>query len=244
MKKINGKQAKKMAMRILLRDNGKEALQLLNNIPAKTLAGPLFSFFYSLDESLKLRSTVAMGVLAERLAKENVEESRRLLRRIMWNLNDESGGIGWGSAEAMGEILKRNKTLAKEFELIFFSYIIPGKNFLEHEMLQRGALWGVGTYLETKAESLKIVIDALHGFLDSSDPVKRGYAVRGLINMDEKNAACLPSHIFSDHSNIPMFDGWNLYITTVSEIAGQQRCKREKIEIRKEKSVKQGKIDS
>ena len=31
----------------------------------------------------------------------------------MWTLNDESGGIGWGSPEVMGEILAAHKGLAE-----------------------------------------------------------------------------------------------------------------------------------
>ncbi len=221
MIKINGRQAKKMAAEILLSESREDALEELSKIPAKKLAGPLFSFFYSLNDLIRFRSTVAMGELAERFTKDKIEDARKLLRRIMWNLNDESGGIGWGSVEAMGEILKRSKILAREFESILFFYIIPGNNFLEHEMLQRGSLWGVGTYLEVKKAPVRIVIHALLRFIDSDDPVKRGYAVRALINMDKKNIDLLPSHILSDNSTIPIFDGWNLYNDSISSIAGQ-----------------------
>ncbi|MCP3899716.1 MAG: HEAT repeat domain-containing protein, partial [Desulfobacteraceae bacterium] len=134
----------------------------------------------------------------------------------------ESGGIGWGSVEAMGEILKLNKTLAKEYESILFSYINPEGNFLEHEMLQQGSLWGVGTYLETCNCPNKSVIKTLLPFLDSNDPVKRGYAARALINMDKKNISLLPDHILSDKNEIPIFDDWNLSTIKVSAIAKKQ----------------------
>ncbi len=218
MKKLRGRTIKKMAKNSLLLKNREEALNELSKLPGKQLAGPLFSFFYSLDDLVRFRSTVAMGELAKRYANEKIEDARKLLRRIMWNLNDESGGIGWGSVEAMGEILKRSRILANEFESILFFYIIPGNNFLEHEMLQRGALWGVGTYLEVKKTPVRIVIHALMRFLDSDDPVKRGYAARALFNMDKKNIDLLPSHILSDQSRIPLFDGWNLYTDSISSI--------------------------
>lgn len=221
MMKMSGRKIKKLVGQILSSENRKDALHQLSSIPGKKLAGPLFSYFYSLDDTIRFRSTVAMGELAKRLAKDKIEESRKLLRRIMWNLNDESGGIGWGSVEAMGEILKQNKILAKEFEPILFSYIIPGCNFLEHEMLQRGSLWGVGTYLKVRSTPDRAVIQAIIPFLDSDDPVKTGYSVRALINMDNKNINLLPPHILSDQSNIPLFDGWNLYTDSISEIAGQ-----------------------
>ncbi|MCD4742816.1 MAG: hypothetical protein K8R67_10120, partial [Desulfobacteraceae bacterium] len=187
MIKPHFRKIKKQVGQILLSENREDAFDQLRQIPEQVLAGPLFSHFYSLDDLIRFRSSAAMGDLTQRLVKKKIEDARIILRRLMWNLNDESGGIGWGSVEAMGEILKRNKTLAKEYEKILFSYIDPQGNFLEHEMLQRGSLWGVGTYLETYASPNKAVIETLLPFLDSNDPVKIGYAVRALLNMSHKN---------------------------------------------------------
>ena len=57
-----------------------------------------------------------MGALGSRMGQKNMEKARIVMRRIMWNLNDESGGIGWGSPEAMGEILCQSPELALEFK--------------------------------------------------------------------------------------------------------------------------------
>ncbi|MCK5098404.1 MAG: hypothetical protein KAR45_09890, partial [Desulfobacteraceae bacterium] len=203
---------------ILLSEKREHAFDQLRQIPDQMLAGPLFSHFYSLDDLLRFRSSAAMGDLTYRLAKKKIEDARIILRRLMWNLNDESGGIGWGSVEAMGEILSLNKTLAKEFESILFSYINPEGNFLEHEMLQRGSLWGVGTYLKNSTSPNDDVVKTLLPFLDSKDPIKRGYAVRAILNIDHKNNDLLPKHILSDKNEIPFFDGWNLIKIKVSAV--------------------------
>lgn len=219
MKKPHGRQIKKQVGQILLSESKTDAFKELEQVPDQMLAGPLFSYFYSLDELLKFRSSAAMGALTNRMAKNKMEDARIILRRLMWNLNDESGGIGWGSVEAMGEILSLNNTLAKEFESILFSYINPGGNFLEHEMLQRGSLWGVGTYIKNCAISDKTVVSSILPFLESEDPVKRGYAVRALLHIDDKNTNMIPGHVFSDKSIIPFFDGWNLLNIEVPAIA-------------------------
>ncbi len=219
MVKPSFRKIKKQVGQILLSESRKYAFDLLIKIPDQKLSGPLFSHFYSLNNIIRFRSSAAMGDLAQRLAKKRLEDARIILRRIMWNLNDESGGIGWGSVEAMGEILKLNKTLAKEYESILFSYINPEGNFLEHEMLQRGSLWGIGTYLKTSTCPNKEVIKTMMPFLDSNDPVKRGYAARALINMDKKNITLLPDHILSDTNEIPMFDGWDLLTIKISTIS-------------------------
>ncbi|MFO7749822.1 MAG: hypothetical protein R6V54_06975 [Desulfobacteraceae bacterium] len=212
---------KKEVGEILLLTTRKEALDQLEKIPGKMVTGPLFSHFYSINDLVRFRSTAAMGRLVANLAENRIEDARIVLRRIMWNLNDESGGIGWGSVEAMGEILANSNSLAQEFSSILFSYIAPQGNFLEHEMLQRGSLWGVGTYLAA-ADAVMVdgnVTENLCHFLDSPDSVKRGYAVRALVNMSEKNRTVLPSPLFLDTNKVPLFDGWDIRETTVSSIA-------------------------
>ena len=218
MGKPHGRKIKKQVGQILLSKDKDYAFNKLRDIPDKMLAAPLFSYFYSMDDLVKFRSSTAMGDLAHRVAKKKMEDARIILRRIMWNLNDESGGIGWGSVEAMGEILSLNKTLAQEFESILFSYINPEGNFLEHEMLQRGSLWGVGTYLLHSTASDKTVQQSILPFLDSKDPVKRGYAARALLNIDIKNSELLPPNILSDQNIIPVFDGWDISHMKIAEI--------------------------
>ena len=153
MTKPHGRQTKKKVTQILSDSQGTEALSLLELIPEEQLVGPLFSHFYAMDELIKFRSIIAMGELAQKLSLKQMERARILMRRIMWNLNDESGGIGWGSPEAMGQILYKSPALAMEFKSILFSYLDHRGNFIEHELLQRGVLWGIGTYLKALAAS-------------------------------------------------------------------------------------------
>ncbi len=96
-----------------------------------------------------------MGMVVSNLADHDIESARVVMRRLMWNLNDESGGIGWGSPEAMGEIMARHSRLAQEFASILVSYINPDKNYIEHEILQRGVLWGIGRLAYERPEFVK-----------------------------------------------------------------------------------------
>jgi hypothetical protein len=54
----------------------------------------LFSFLYNSDPAIKWNAATAMGAAVARLAHEDTESARVIIRRLMWNLNDESGGIG------------------------------------------------------------------------------------------------------------------------------------------------------
>jgi DNA-binding GntR family transcriptional regulator len=82
---------------LLRRDDDPDALAAILAIPARQAVGPLFAFFYSGDDTIRWRAISAMGMVVSRLADRDMEAARVVMRRLMWNLNDESGGIGWGS---------------------------------------------------------------------------------------------------------------------------------------------------
>jgi hypothetical protein len=149
-----------------------------------------------------------------------MEKARILMRRIMWNLNDESGGIGWGSPEAMGEILSKSPELAGEFKSILFSYLDPKGNFIEHEALQRGVLWGIGTYVKASPQDLnKTTQGLIVSHLLSPDPIKRGYAVRALVNAGRFMGPMVPEPIRTDPEEIDIFTGWDFMKICISDIA-------------------------
>ena len=228
MKKPHGRKTKQKVGKILLEPHRETAMKMLKQIPDEQLVGHLFSHFYHKNERVKFRSIAAMGTLGARVGKKNMEKARIILRRIMWNLNDESGGIGWGSPEAMGEILCQSPKLALEFNSILFSYLDPGGNYIEHEALQRGVLWGIGTYLGSNPHDLNDKTkELLFEYLYSLDPVKRGYAVRALINANSFDCRLLPESIMTDYHQIDIFDGWHFIATPISDMA--LSCKNHKI---------------
>ncbi len=215
-----GRKTKKKVSHILGAYTRTEALDRLARIPDEQLVGHLFSHFYHMDELIKLRSVTAMGELVLRLSGKKMEKARVVLRRIMWNLNDESGGIGWGSPEAMGEILSQSPELALEFKSILFSYLDHRGNHLEHEILQRGLLWGIGTYLKAAPDDLTETSKSLiFSYLHSQDPIKRAYSIRALINADSFDCHIIPEHIIDDTQSIDMYTGWNFVATRISDMA-------------------------
>ncbi|RZB31250.1 MAG: hypothetical protein SRB2_04775 [Desulfobacteraceae bacterium Eth-SRB2] len=102
---MKGRKLKKKILELLGRDDLEKSLDEICQYPARKAVNPLFSFFYSTNELIKWRAITAMGAVVSRLAEQDMESARVVMRRLIWNLNDESGGIGWGSPEAMGEIM-------------------------------------------------------------------------------------------------------------------------------------------
>ncbi|MBF0241522.1 MAG: hypothetical protein HQK64_03485 [Desulfamplus sp.] len=137
------RKVKQQVYELLLLDDEKKAVEeLLKISPAKSI-NPLFSFIQNSDEAIKWRAVRAMGQVVAQIALENLESARVVMRRLMWSLNDESGGIGWGAPEAMGEIMAQDKRLYDEYYKILLSYLDEDGNFLEYEPLRKGAIWAV-----------------------------------------------------------------------------------------------------
>ena len=98
---------KKWVFKLLSQEDFGQAMSEMRRIPSKRLIGPLFTHFYG-DDIVRWRAISAMGIVVSEMADGGeVESARIILRRMMWNLNDESGGIGWGCPEAMGDIIAR-----------------------------------------------------------------------------------------------------------------------------------------
>jgi hypothetical protein len=210
---------KKKIRKLLLQEDFEQGLSQVCDLPPRKVINPLFSFLCGLDELLKWRAVTAMGEVVAKLAEEDMESARVIMRRYMWHLNDESGGIGWGCPEAMGEIMARNEKLADEFCSILISYIRPDGNFLEHEVLQRGVLWGVGRLAHARPQLLKDSADYLIPYLQSEDPFLRGLAAWGSKTLRNKKIDAILSRLTQDGAQLSIFLNGHLMQYSVGQLA-------------------------
>jgi len=170
------RQLKADLLNLLSCGNWDDVKSAVIRMPLKKIVNPLFSFFCSKDPLVYWRSISVMGEVVSLLADTERESALVVMRRLMWNLNEESGGIGWGCPEAMGEIMARNDWLAREFACILISYINPHANFIGHPVLQRGILWGLGRLANERPARTADASDFLPPFLSAPDPYLRGLA--------------------------------------------------------------------
>jgi hypothetical protein len=118
-------------------------LQKIHELPPQKTINALFSFLCSPDKSIKNKAVIAMGEVVSRMAETNLESARTVMRRLIWSLNEESGWIGWGSAEAMGEIMARNDMLAREYHKMLISFVTEGDNYLLYDKLREEVVRGL-----------------------------------------------------------------------------------------------------
>lgn len=188
-------------------------------LPARQVVNPLISFFYHPEPIVRWRAISAVGAVTAALAETEPESARVIMRRLMWHLNDESGGIGWGAPEAMADAMARSPRLAAEFHRILVSYILPDGNFLEHGLLQHGVLWAVGRLAETRPPLVAGAADALAPFLSSADPVHRGLAARAAGLIGPGNLAAAIEALTEDPARVPLYVDLHLHEVEVGELA-------------------------
>lgn len=174
--KITSRKLKGKVLELLFANDPIECVRQLSLLPAREVMNPLFSFLYNDNEVVRWRAVTVIGQIMRNLAERELESAREFMRRLMWSLNEESGGIGWGAPEAMGEIMACQEKLATEYAPIFISYLDPGGNFIAYEMLQRGLLWGLVRLAQSRPELAIAAAGHIGRYLESDDATVRGLA--------------------------------------------------------------------
>jgi hypothetical protein len=218
-KSLSGRATKQRIYELLKSLDLASALAEISRLPSRKVINPLFSLLYNRDQDVRWAAIKAMGMIVAKMAHEDMESARIIMRRLMWNLNDESGGIGWGSPEAMGEILACHDGLAKEYAHILISYTREDGNYLEHEVLQRGLIWGIGRLAQVSPHFLQNAVQHLFPYLESTDATVRGLAawVLGLLAVDD--AVSHLTGLKNDENQIQIYTNRGLVNRRVMDLA-------------------------
>jgi hypothetical protein len=220
-RRLRGRELRGQVLAALRLEDSDRALAVLGALPARQVVNPLFSFLCGSDRTVRWRAVTAMGATVARLASEDLEAARVIMRRMIWQLNEESGGIGWGLPEAMGETMARHEGLAREYAHMLVSYIREDGNFLEHVPLQRGILWGIGRLAQTRLSFMEEAIPHVESFLVAADASLRGLAawIMGILRVDKASGRL--EALTGDRAEIVLYQQWREFRCTVGDLARQ-----------------------
>jgi len=160
----------------------------------------LLAFTYEEDRAVRWRAFDALGrISAARTESDGLEPLREIVRRLLWSMNDESGGVGWYAAEAAGEMLAAVPDLIDEYGVILASHM----NTFPFETSVHRALAGIvplnpGLFADTAGELSKS--------LESEDPARRAFAARALIAIDPEKYKGAAGGLAEDDSEISLYD--------------------------------------
>jgi hypothetical protein len=223
--KLRGRNFKRKVLDLLKAEDFSEALELLCELPPRRTINPLFLSFCNPDHKIRWRAITATGAVVANLAEKDMESARIVMRRIIWNLNDESGGIGWGMPEAMGEIMARHDGLAREYANILMSYAQEDGNFLELESLQGGVLWGLGRLAQARPHLLHDVVPHLHEHLSSKNHTLRGLAVWVIGLLTPENVRSSLNGLVEDEGELSLYVDGSQRTCRVSDLAKEALVK-------------------
>ncbi|MDP2106557.1 MAG: HEAT repeat domain-containing protein, partial [Desulfobulbaceae bacterium] len=146
-----------------------------------------------------------------------------VMRRFMWMLNDESGGIGWGVPEAMAEVLYCHAGLAGEYTHILVSFMREDGFYLELEALQRGLIWGVARLAGAAPDLLrsKDAVRYLLPYLVTVDPTIQGLTCLALGRLGDRQSLSYLPPFFEDPRTLAIYQNGEFIETTVGELARQ-----------------------
>ena len=214
------RQIKKQLAKMIKTDDFELIWHKLDGWPAKFAVSPLFSLIFQVDEVVKYKAVVLLGRIMNKLAGENMEEARIVMRRILWSLNEESGGIGWGMPEALGEIMAMNRPLAEEYGHMLVAYMRE-ECYLELPALQRGLMWGIGRLAGSYPEKiLKFHGDGyMQMYLESDDLVVVGLASRNFGILKTPEAAFWIRQLYDEEQEVRVFEDGVFVETTVGQLA-------------------------
>jgi hypothetical protein len=133
----------------------------------------LQSLLYDAEDLVGWRTVEALGRVAGVRAREGIEAVRELLRRVLWLMNDESGGLLRAGPQVMGAVLAHVPALRREFGTIVAS-------FLEEEPFRVGARWALWRLAVEAPDVVAQEAARLAASCADPDPAVRGHAAAAL----------------------------------------------------------------
>lgn len=194
-------------------------LELWRSFSPRQVINPLLSFLCSTDEKLRWHAVTAAGVVTATLAEEDLESARVIVRRFLWQLNDESGGIGWGIPEAMGEALARSPALAQEYGRLVLSFVREDENYLDHEPLLAGALWALARFVQAHPKLLSESAQDFVVYARHPHARFRGLALWGLSAVGDGSCLAIVQSLTADTASVRLYRHETLEDTSVAQLA-------------------------
>ncbi|MDP3183527.1 MAG: hypothetical protein Q8M54_12035 [Desulfobaccales bacterium] len=172
------------------------------------VAAQLLLFLYDPGSLLHWRALEGLG----QVAGSHPQQVQKLIGRLLYLLNEDSGSYGWGAAAALGEIGRHQISLIAEIIPMFHG-------FLEEDFSRAPMLWGLGRLGEVHPELLQEILPLVPFFLKDADPQVRGLSAWCLGKGRHQQAAAKLETLLADDSPMQIYDQGELHLATVGRVA-------------------------
>ncbi len=172
------------------------------------VTGLLLQFLYDPYDLPYWRALEGLG----HVARGHPPQVQKLITRLLWLLNEDSGSFGWGAASALGEIARQELSVVAEIIPMFCG-------FLEEPFSRAPMLWGIGRMAAVHPDKLDEVRPFILPCLEDKDPQVRGLSAWALGRLREQEARGLLEKLVGDESPVDLYDQGQLHRTSVAKLA-------------------------
>jgi len=172
------------------------------------VADLLLQFLYDPHDLVHWRALEGLG----HVAHGHPPQVQKLISRLLWLLNEDSGSFGWGAAAALGEIGRHELPVVADIVPMFCG-------FLEERFSRAPMLWGIGRLAEVHPEVLAEVCPVVFACLQDEDPQVRGLSAWALGKLKAGEAREPLKNLLADEAPVQLYDQGELQRTTVARLA-------------------------
>jgi hypothetical protein len=172
------------------------------------VTGLLLQFLYDPHDPLHWRALEGLG----HVAHGHPRQVQKIIGRLLWLLNEDSGSFGWGAAAALGEIGRHELSVVADIIPMFCG-------FLEEPFSRAPMLWGIGRLAEVHPGELDEVRPFILPCLGDDDPQVRGLSAWALGRLGEQEARKQLERLLDDEHPVSIYDRGELRHTTVAQVA-------------------------
>lgn len=214
-KKLKQEVKRILVDKVITREN-----EIYEKYPPEKIIPCLQGLLFEKEEIIKFRAVESIGFASLIMAEKNIENVRILMRKFMWNLNEESGGIGWGSQESMCEVAASIDKIYNEFIEIIVSYLNPeSSSFLDHKELHPGVIWGIGRLgmknKKTGAIAKYVLKDSIH----DENPKIKGLSIWAAQKCKIKGLEKGIQKYTKDQTRFTIYENGKIHTTTIADQA-------------------------
>jgi HEAT repeat protein len=176
----------------------------------RRLVRTLVSLLYDGEPLVRWRAVTAVG----RLAAAEPEKVRPLVQRFIWWMNEESGGIGWSSGPALGEIGRMAPELLRDAARVLV-------HFRAERMILSGVFWGCGRLAVSFPEVVNEAVPELAAYLADPDAEIRGAVAWALGEIGDARARSGIESLLGDGEQVLLYDGEELALKEIGAISAE-----------------------
>ena len=172
------------------------------------------SVTYDSDELVRWRAIEATGWVAGKSPSSDLDSVREMVRRLLWQMSDESGGLAWHASELIGEILVNVPVLIPEYADLLLS-------FLREEPFERGTHFAVYRVVQVNPKPFNDCVTDLVSSLADPDPAIRAFSALTLGVLKKSDCRHIMQPLLEDESQLQPydFDSGDFVTITVGEAA-------------------------